>query len=89
MDFNKLNTDLYHLSAPYKFTKKPNDFSKGYIKISDWLADVCFHYEQKRKLQDGVNEDEFKALIEEHRMKINKLDNSEFKQGLLKALSEV
>ena len=89
MDFNKLNTELYHLSAPYKFTKKPNDFSKGYIKISDWLADLCFHYNLKRKSQDSENESEFRALIKEHKMKIEKLSESEFKKGLLKALSEI
>lgn len=89
MDFNKLNSELYQLSAPHRFAKKPTDIDRGYIKIADWLADVCFHYEQKRKQQDVFDEDEFKALIEEYRAKVHWLQESEYKNGLLKALSEV
>ncbi len=89
MDFNKLNTELYQLSAPHRFSKKPTELDKGYLKISDWLGDVCFHFEQKRKKQENLDENEFKALIEEYRAKINELDDSEYKRGLLKALNEV
>ncbi len=88
MDFNKLNTELYQLSAPHRFSKKPTELDKGYLKIADWLGDVCFHFEQKRKNQEKSDEEEFKALIDDYRDKINELDNSEYKKGLLKALRE-
>lgn len=89
MDFNKLNSNLYQLSANSRFSKKPNEFDKGYLKISNWLSDLCFHYEQKRKNQELADEDEFKQLIEEHREKISELAASDYKEGLLKAISEL
>jgi len=89
MDFNKLNSELYQLSAPHKFTKKPSDLDKGYMKISNWLNDLCYHFEQKRKANELSDEEEFKAIIESYREKINELCDSEYKRGLLKALNEV
>lgn len=89
MDFNKLNSDIYQLSANYRFSKNPQEFDRGYLKISNWLADLCFHYEQKRKIEEVSNEDEFRKLIEEYRDKINELEPSQYKDGLLKAISEV
>ncbi len=89
MDFNKLNQELYQQSANNRFSKNPGEYTKGYVKISNWLAELCFYYEQRRVNQEKYDEEEFKALIEEHRAKISELDDSEFKEGLLKALSEV
>ena len=59
-----------------------------YIK-SNWLNDLCYHYEKKRQQQELSDEDEFKTLIDSHKAKVNELDDSEYKRGLLKALSEV
>ena len=70
MDFNKLNSELYQLSAPHRFAKKPTELDKGYLKIADWLGDVCFHFEQRRKNQEKCDEDEFKALIESYKAKV-------------------
>ena len=89
MDFNKLNSDLYQLSANYRFSKNPDEFDRGYLKISDWLADLCFHYDKKRQIAEANDEDEFKTVIEEYRKKINELEPSKYKDGLLKAISEV
>ena len=89
MDFNKLNSELYQLSAPHRFSKNPNDFDKGYLKMSNWLNDLCYYYEKKRQSQELLNEDEFKALIEAHRDKINLLEQSPYKDGLIKAINEL
>lgn len=89
MDFNKLNAVLYQQSATYRFAKKPNDFDKGYMKISKWLADLCYYYEHKREQQELADEDEFMALINDYKTKINKLGESDYKKGLLKAIGEV
>jgi len=89
MNFNELNSELYQLSAPHRFTKNPGDYDKGYLKIADWLGDVCFHFEQKRKKQELADETEFLALIEKCKRETDELSDSEFKRGLLKALSEV
>jgi len=89
MNFNKLNSDLYQLSSQHRFSKDPNAFDKGYMKVSEWLADMCFYYEKKRKAQEVADEAEFLSLIEKHREKILELKDSEYRRGLLKALSEV
>ena len=89
MDFNKLNTELYQESAASRFAKKPTDYDRGYMKINDWLADLCFHFEKKRKTQEKHDEDEFKVLLLEYRDKINELTDSDYKNGLLKAMSKV
>jgi len=77
MDFNKLNSDLYTLSAPHQFAKKPNEFDRGYLKISNCFNDLCYHYEQKCKANELSDENEFQSLIEE------------YKNGLLKAINEI
>lgn len=89
MDFNKLNSELHQLSAPHRFAKRPNEVDRGYMKISNWLNDLCYHYEKKRQSQEKCDEDEFKALIDSYRVKINELSDSEYKKGLLKALNEI
>lgn len=89
MDFNKLNSELYQLSMPSRFPKKISDYNKGYIKISDWVSELCFYYEKKREEQELMYEDEFIHLIEVHMQHIDSLDESEYKRGLMKALEEV
>ena len=89
MDFNKLNSELYQLSANHRFSKQPTQFDKGYLKISDWLNDLCYYYEKKRQEQETYDEDEFKASVEEYRTKISELEPREYRDGLLKAINEV
>lgn len=89
MNFNKLNSELYQLSVPHRFSKNSSDLDKGYLKISDWINDLCYYYEKKREEQELFDEDQFKALLKEHRTKIDELEDSQYKEGLLKALNEV
>lgn len=89
MDFEKLNNDLYYKSSHYKFAKKPTDFDNGYMKISDWINDLCWYYISKRKQLDNDMDLEFNKLIEEQKKKITVLDDSEYKSGLLKAVEDV
>jgi len=89
MDFNKLNSEIYQLSAPHRFSKQPGAYDKGYLKIADWIGDLCFYFEQKRKNQELTDEDEFREHIEKCKIDTSELPDSDFKKGLLKALSEV
>jgi len=89
MDFNKLNQHLYDNSAPHRFAKKPTDLDRGYLKMSDWLSDLCYYYEKKRQAQELADENEFKALIQAHREKIEALSESIYKEGLMKAIDEL
>lgn len=89
MDFNKLNEELYQLSAPHRFAKTPDEIDRGYLKISNWLGDLCYHFEKKRKQQENFDEDEFKSLLNQYREKIMELDESPYREGLIKAIEEV
>ena len=89
MDFNKLNSELHQLSAPHRFSKKPDDFDRGYMKISNWLNGLCYYYEQKRKADELSDENEFQNLIDDYISKINELEASDYKNGLLKAINEI
>lgn len=59
------------------------------MKISDWINDLCWYYMQKRKQLDRDSEVEFKALVEAQRKKIEGLEPSEYRDGLLKAVDEL
>ena len=89
MDFIKLNKNLHSKAAHYKFSKKPGNFDKGYLKISDWINDLCFYYIQKHKQIAKEDDKEFNTLIQAHREKIEALEPSEYKEGLLKALNDI
>lgn len=94
MDFNELNLKIYQQSAPHRFSKKPSDLDRGYMKISDWIGDVCFYYEQKRKEQkrkerERLDEEEFIQLKKEQKEKIEKMPDSGYKKGLAKAIEEI
>lgn len=89
MDFEKLNNDFYFKSSHHKFAKKPTDFDKGYMKISDWVNELCWYYIRKRKQLDKEMDMEFKALIQEQKKKIHALPSSVYRDGLMKAMEEL
>jgi len=89
MDFEKLNSELYTKAGHYRFAKKPTDFDKGYLKISNWVNDLCFFYIQKRNKQDKIDEVEFNKFIEAQKEKIEALKPSSYRDGLLKAVDDI
>ena len=89
MNFEQLNEELYFKSSHYKFAKKPTDFDKGYLKVREWVNDLCFFYIQKSKQIEQMNEDEFKELVQAQREKAEALEPSLYSDGLLKALDDV
>jgi len=89
MKFEKLNEVLYIKAGHYKFAKNPNEFDRGYMKISDWINDLCWYYISKQKSSDKEMEKEFKELLLMQRHKVNTLKPSLYKDGLLKALDDV
>ena len=91
MDFNKLNEELYQLSMNHRFPTKRGvtKCDEGYIRISDWLNELCYFFEKQRETQEILNEEQFKSVVNLYRKKVEKLPPSEYKDGLLKALSEV
>lgn len=89
MDFEKLNKVLYTKAGHYKFAKKPTDFDRGYMKISDWINDLCWHYVSKRKALDAEMDREFKEIVRVQKEKVSALETSEYKNGLLKAIEDI
>lgn len=89
MDFEQLNRGLDHKAGHYRFAKKPNDFDRGYMKISDWVNDLYWFYIRKRKPLDKEMDTEFKELIRVQKEKIGTLPSSHYKAGLLKAIEDI
>jgi len=67
---------------------KNNDFDRGYIKVSDWINDLCWYYIAKCKELDKESEREFKALIQKKKVMIDALEPSAYKDVLLKAVDD-
>jgi len=89
MDFEKLNNTLYFKASHHKFAKKPNDFDRGYMKISDWVNDLCWYYMSKRKQLDKDMDKEFREILKAQREKIEALEPSEYRNGLIKAIGDI
>ena len=89
MNFKKLSNDLYFLASHHKFAKKPSEYDRGYMKIADWINDLCWHYMQKRKQLEVDSDIEFKGLVEAQRKKIQALDPSKYRDGLMRAVDDV
>lgn len=89
MDFEKLSNNFYFKSSHYKFTQKPTDFDRGYMKISDWINDLCWYYMHKKKQLDKDSDTEFKRLVRVQKTKIHELPSSLYRDGLMKAMDEL
>ena len=89
MDYEKISDTLYYKASHHKFAKRPSEFDKGYVKISDWVNELCWYYLQKHKACDIADEQEFKALLEAQRKKVLSMKSSDYQQGLLKALDDI
>ncbi len=89
MDFEKLSNNVYFRSSHHKFTHKPTDLDRGYMKISDWINDLCWYYMNKKRQLDKDSDAEFKRLVQSQRAKIDELPPSLYKDGLIKAIEEL
>ena len=87
--FSKLSEYLYQYRAPYQFKKKATSYDKGYLKVSDWTSELCYHYEQKRKAQDKAISEEFRGVLEARKQEAEDLASSEYKNGLLQAFRDI
>jgi len=88
MKFEELSEKLYTKAGHYKFAKQPNEFDRGYMKISDWINDLCWYYISERKNSDKEMENEFKELLSIQKKKIDALQPSLYKEGLIKAIND-
>ena len=87
MDFNKLNLDLYQFSMPHRYPRKCTNTDKGYMKGAEWVADMCFYYDKKKKEFDIQQKEEFLRELECQKLKILKLKDGDYKKGLLEAIT--
>ncbi len=89
MDYEKISDALYYKASHHKFAKKPTDFDKGYVKISDWVNELCWYYLQKHKNSEATDAQEFITLIQAQRKKVLQMKPSSYQEGLLKALDDI
>jgi hypothetical protein len=89
MDFEKLSNELYFKASHHKFARKPTEFDRGYMKISDWINDLCWYYMHKKKQLDKDSDTEYKRLVQAQRQKIYELPASSYRDGLLKAMDDL
>lgn len=88
-DFEALSRLLSTNDAPHLFSKNPTEFDKSYLKMSQWLNELCYFYIQKRKRYDKEIDMEFKTAVSQKKLQVSKLQTSEKKAGFLKALGNV
>ncbi|MDA3946601.1 MAG: hypothetical protein PF439_07985 [Helicobacteraceae bacterium] len=89
IDFNKLSEHYYVKSTRYRFTKRPDDLTRGYNQVSSWLSELLYYCINKEQHQQKELTNEFELLVEKKRSEIMKLEPSEYRSGLMKALDDV
>ena len=87
--FSKLSEHLYQHRAPYQFSKKATRYDKGYLKVSDWASELCYHYKQKIKAQEKAISEEFSDVLEARKREAEALAPSEYKKGVLQAFDDI
>ena len=80
----KLSSNLYIQATPYRFKKAPSRFDKGYLKVNFWIDELCIaSLEKDKRIQKGFDE-----KIEKLKRWLETLENSEYKEGMTKALHD-
>lgn len=79
-----LSSRLYINSTPHRFKKEQNSFDRGYLKVNFWMDELCLESIAKDK-QIAIDFDE---MIEKLKRWIETIKESEYKEGMKKALKD-
>jgi len=80
----KLSSILYSRSTPYRFKKEQGSFDRGYLKVNFWIDELCIEsLENDKNIQKSFDE-----KIEKLKRWLETLQESEYKEGMKKALSD-
>lgn len=85
---SKISSDVYTGSTSYKFDKHKiysDKYKKGNIAVYDWVSELCFYYLMKEK--DLFQE--FNIILKNKKNEFSKLEDGEFKKGLLDAIDNI
>lgn len=80
----ELSSKLYINSTPHRFKKEPGSFDRGYLKVNFWMDELCL---------DSLNRDkqiniDFEEMVEKLKRWIGTIEESEYKEGMKKALKD-
>jgi len=80
----KLSSILYGHATPYRFKKEQGSFDRGYLKVNFWIDELCLEsIENDKKIQKSFDE-----KVEKLKRWLETLQESEYKEGMLKALHD-
>ena len=78
----QLSSKLYSHATPYRFKKVQGSFGRGYLKVNFWIDELCIEsLEDDKKIQKSFDE-----RMEKLKRWLETLQESEYKDGMLKAL---
>ena len=80
----ELSSKLYINSTPHQFKKEKNSFDRGYLKVNFWMDELCLD-SLKRDKQINID---FEAMVEKLKRWIGTIEESEYKEGMKKALKD-
>ena len=81
----KISSILYNHSTAYRFKKEQGSFDRGYLKVNFWMDKLCLESLAKDR-QVNV---EFEEKIEKLKRWLETVKDSEYKEGMQKALHDV
>ena len=78
----KLSSTLYSHGTPYRFKKVQDSFDRGYLKVNFWIDELCI----ESLVEDKKIQRNFDEKVERLKQWLETLQESEYKEGMLKAL---
>ena len=80
----KLSAMIYSYSTPYRFKKEQGSFDRGYLKVNFWMDELCIEsLENDKRIQKSFDE-----KVEKLKRWLETLQESEYKEGMSKALHD-
>lgn len=79
-----LSAKLYINSTPHRFKKEQNSFDRGYMKVNLWMDALC----SEAIAKDRQIVKDFDAMVEKLKCWIETIEESEYKEGMQKALHD-
>ena len=80
----QLSAKLYINSTPHRFKKEKNSFDRGYMKVSFWMDELC----SEAIAKDRQILKDFDAMVEKLKRWIETMEESDYKEGMKKALRD-
>ncbi len=80
----ELSSRLYFVASHHRFKEKKNPYDEGFLKVVDWMQELCLHYIH----EDERLKAELLQVLKENEAKIAKLKRSRKTQGMIDAIEK-